>query len=79
MDNKELDLKMTEALHELSDILDAELSEYNKIRDEMELLIECGDPEYAHSRADELLCELLDSLGYGKIVELYSYVDKWYA
>lgn len=60
-------------------IRDEELSEYNKIRDEMELLIECRNTEYAHSRADELLCELLEDLGYGKIVELYSDVDKWYA
>lgn len=45
----------------------------------MELLIECEDSEYAHSRADELLCELLEDLGYGKIVELYSDVEKWYA
>lgn len=79
MDKEELELKMTDALHELADILDEELSEYNKIRDEMELLIECGDSEYAHSRADELLCELLEDLGYGKIVELYSDVEKWYA
>lgn len=79
MNKEELDLKMTNALHELSDMLDAELSEYNKIRDGMKSLIDYGDTEYAHSRADELLCELLEDLGYGKIVELYSDVDKWYA
>lgn len=79
MNKEELDLKMTNVLHELSDMLDDELSEYNKIRDEMKSLIDCGDTEYAHSRADELLCELLEDLGYGKIVELYSDVDKWYA
>ncbi|WP_312286676.1 hypothetical protein [Terrisporobacter sp.] len=79
MNKEELDLKMTDALHELADILDTELSEYNKLRDEMESLIECGDTENAHSRADGILCELLESLGYGKIVELYYDVDKWYA
>lgn len=79
MNKEELDSKMTNALHELSDILDAELNEYNKLRDEMESLIECGDTENAHSRADEILCELLESLGYGKIVDLYYDVEKWYS
>lgn len=79
MDNEELDLKMTDALHELAEMLNDELNEYNKLRDEMESLIKCGDTEYAHSRADELLCELLESLGYGKIVDLYYDVEKWYS
>lgn len=50
-----------------------------KIKDEMESLIKCRDTEYAHNRADGLLCELLECLGYGEIVDLYSDVDKWYA
>ena len=79
MNKEELDLKMTDALHKLADILDAELSEYNKVRDEMKSLIDCSDTEYAHSRADEILCELLKSLGYGKIVDLYYDVEKWYS
>jgi hypothetical protein len=38
-----------------------------------------GDPEAAHGKADDLLCELLTELGYGKLVDIYNRVEKWYA
>lgn len=38
-----------------------------------------GDPELEHSRADELLCEMLTTLGYEQIVSAWHEVDKWYA
>lgn len=38
-----------------------------------------GDWEIAHIDADEILCELLRSLGYAKTVEAWVAVDKWYA
>ena len=38
-----------------------------------------GDIEVAHIDADGILCELLIELGYGKIIELYNEIDKWYA
>lgn len=37
------------------------------------------DIESAHADADEVLCELLEVLGYTKIVEEYNKVQKWYA
>lgn len=37
------------------------------------------DAEGPHCRADRLLCELLEELGYVEIVELYEDVRKWYA
>jgi len=37
------------------------------------------DPEAAHMSADEVLCELLHSLGYEDVVEQWKLVDKWYA
>ena len=37
------------------------------------------DTEYAHGKADDILCEFLESLGYFEIVEEYNKVDKWYA
>jgi hypothetical protein len=40
---------------------------------------QCGDTEVAHSRADEILCELLRSLGYDRTVNAWDAVDKWYA
>ena len=38
-----------------------------------------GDPEIAHVNADEVLCELLTSLGFSDVVEEFKKVPKWYA
>jgi len=38
-----------------------------------------GDPEAAHSMADEVLCDLLRQLGFADVVEEWSKVEKWYA
>lgn len=38
-----------------------------------------GDTELAHGDADDVLCELLESLGYEDVVAEYKRVDKWYA
>lgn len=46
----------------------AELKEANK------LATEC-----AHYKADEILCKLLNSLGYQDVVEVYNDIYKWYA
>lgn len=40
---------------------------------------ESGDTEIAHSEADNVLCQLLTSLGYDDVVEEYIKVDKWFA
>lgn len=37
------------------------------------------DTETAHKELDELLCKLLNHLGYGFIVKEYKRVEKWYA
>lgn len=39
----------------------------------------CGDTEEAHYEADDILCELLSSLGFDDVVSEYHKVDKWYA
>lgn len=46
----------------------AELKEANQL-----------DTEYAHYKADEILCKLLNSLGYQEVVEVYNDIYKWYA
>lgn len=46
----------------------AELKEANKL-----------DTERAHYKADEILCKLLNSLGYKEVVEVYNDIYKWYA
>lgn len=38
-----------------------------------------GDIEGAHCTADEILCDLLLSLGYAETVKAWNEVDKWYA
>jgi hypothetical protein len=37
------------------------------------------DTETAHMRADDLMCELLESLGYGDGVTVFKSEPKWYA
>jgi len=38
-----------------------------------------GDTEMAHSKADNVLCDLLTALGYQDVVREYRKVDKWFA
>lgn len=38
-----------------------------------------GDIEVAHLKADDIITDLLRSLGYEDIVALWSKVPKWYA
>lgn len=49
------------------------------LEERMEALIESGDPEIAHSAADELLLEALREIGRDRLVELWWRVPKWYA
>jgi hypothetical protein len=37
------------------------------------------DTESAHGNSDDVLCELLEHLGYADVVEEYNKVDKWYS
>ncbi len=37
------------------------------------------DVEEAHCDADDLLCDLLEALGYSKTVEAFRALEKWYA
>lgn len=41
--------------------------------------IPTDDREGAHMTADELLCELLTTLGYVAVVQAWRDVPKWYA
>jgi hypothetical protein len=42
-------------------------------------LLLSGDTECAHAEADDILCELLRSLGYGRVVDAWEKIDKGYA
>lgn len=35
--------------------------------------------EFEHDEADNLLCDLLEELGYAELVEAYRKVPKWYS
>lgn len=37
------------------------------------------DAEGRHREADDLMCELLESMGYGSGIEIFRNMDKWYA
>ena len=41
--------------------------------------IESESPEYFHVNADELMCDLLRSLGYGDAVDIFEEHERWYA
>ena len=41
--------------------------------------VEEDDTEVAHSLADAVLCDLLESLGYVELVEEFYSIHKWYA
>jgi hypothetical protein len=38
-----------------------------------------GDIEETHISADDLLCELLEQLGFKSVVDSYNRIYKWYA
>ena len=38
-----------------------------------------SDLEVCHSKMDDLMCEVLDELGYGDGVHVFKGADKWYA
>ena len=46
---------------------------------EMEKVTNDYDTETGHIVADDILCAVLEKLGYTHLVELYNEVDKWYA
>ena len=48
------------------------LTELKKIQGDMDI-------EYAHIKADDILCDFLNSLGYDKVVDVYNEIDKWFA
>lgn len=49
-------------------------------KEAMSKLNECdGDPESNHVDADDLMCRVLDELGYGEGIKIFKAMRKWYA
>lgn len=38
-----------------------------------------GDPESCHAKADDLMCEALERLGFSGGVKVFKTMHKWYA
>lgn len=58
------------------------MTESFNLRPYMKMLKEAQentDTEVAHLDADQVLCDLLEALGYKKVVDAYHKVNKWYA
>ena len=51
----------------------------DEFRLQMKEIEQNDDIEEAHGDADELMCSLLDTLGYGQGVEIFRNMDRWYA
>lgn len=45
------------------------------------IMSECmtDDPERDHEKGDRILCELLEELGFSKVIEAYNEIFKWHA
>lgn len=54
-------------------------NDYGKILAKMKDLEHDRDIEMAHIRADELLVEVLNKLGYTELTDAWNNVGKWYA
>ena len=52
--------------------------QYRVLCERMRQLASDADIEAAHGKADDILCEVLDKLGYTEIVDLYNSIEKWY-
>jgi len=46
---------------------------------DMQLLVDSGGGEEGHIQGDAILCDLLEYLGYEKLVEIYRKMPKWYS
>lgn len=53
-------------------------TKYEELCEQMRTLQNSSDPEDAHGKADDILCEALKCFGYNELVELYEQVEKWY-
>lgn len=45
----------------------------------MQAIAGSPDIEANHGYADDLMCRVLESLGYSKGVQIYEKMDRWYA
>jgi hypothetical protein len=47
--------------------------------EKMKTIFDGSSPESTHAQGDDLMCELLTSLGYAEGVKIYEDGEKWYS
>lgn len=58
--------------------IDKDLAE--EIKSRLAAVMDDGrDEEAWHEKADDLLCEMLNRLGYGEVVKAFERIPKWYS
>jgi hypothetical protein len=50
-----------------------------EIKAKLKELQQDDDVEVSHYKADQIICKLLDDLGYNDVVKEYNKISKWYA
>lgn len=49
-----------------------------EFKNKMQEIADIMDEEISHPQADDLMCEVLDSLGYGEGISIFVKMPKWY-
>ena len=50
-----------------------------EFKKEMFELATLGDEESAHQKADYIMCDILEELGYLEGIEIFKNMERWYA
>lgn len=58
---------------------DSSCKDYSKYLRRLTELEDSADPEEDHIEADNILCELLRSVGFEKMADAFEKVEKWYS
>ena len=59
--------------------LNSNIDLLNAYKRKMMDALDDGDEEIGHIECDGVLCDLLNELGFGEIVEIYERQEKWYS
>ena len=46
---------------------------------DMQRVADSNDTEWKHGCMDDMMCDLLEQLGYGEAIEVFRHTDKWYS
>jgi len=65
--------------HSLFNTMSADKKLLDAALEQMRALEDSRDLEGSHIEADDILCDLLDQLGFNEVVEAFKKLPKWYA